>query len=124
MPDPTPHQPTDELRAQVEQMSSFGIPQENIARSIGISSPTLRKYYREELDTAEDKANGKVAGFLFTAASGDAITQGASYADCLRASMFWLKTRAGWKETDRLEHMGGTDSTLTIVKRIADAGRD
>jgi len=42
-----------------------GIPAEDIARVVGISPPTLRKYYRDELDTAMAKSNALVAESLF-----------------------------------------------------------
>ena len=99
MPDPTPHVPTGESRRQVSAMVAFGLPQDRIAAVIGISAPTLRKHYREEIDVADAKAQSMVAKYLFSAASGEALKTGASHADCLRAAMFWMKTRAGWKET-------------------------
>jgi hypothetical protein len=51
-----------------ETFSAFGIPQEDIARLIGITAPTLREHYREELDLGLLKANAKVAQNLFTIA--------------------------------------------------------
>ena len=90
-----PHVPTDQLRRQVEAMSSYGIPQDDISAVIGITPKTLRKYYRVELDTAEAKANAMVAGKL--------------YANCMSGKeasiFFWLKTRAQWKETVRNENI-------------------
>jgi len=102
----SPHEPTDRDRKTVESMAAYGVPQPDIAAVIGISHPTLRKYYADELATATSRANAKVAEFLYTAASGAALNRGASYADCTRAAMFWLKTRAQWRETERIEHSG------------------
>jgi len=57
----------------------------------------LRKHYREELDLGETKANAQVAGFLFNAAKNGNVT----------AQIFWLKTRAKWRETPvELKHSG------------------
>jgi hypothetical protein len=42
-----------------------GTPHERIAKAMGIGLSTLQKHYREELDTAADKANKAVAGTLF-----------------------------------------------------------
>ena len=56
---------------------------------VGINPKKLRKYYREELDLGETKANAQVAGFLFNAAKNGNLT----------AQIFWLKTRARWKGT-------------------------
>lgn len=98
-----PHEPTEETRGKVFALASFGVKREDIARFIDISEPTLLKYYPDELDKARIDRNSNVATFLYHSASGSAIKDGASYADCLRAAMFWLKTQGGWKETDRVE---------------------
>jgi len=94
------HQPTDDLIAQVEQLCSSGVTQEAIAQRIGICPKTLRLHYRETLDKSRARAHGKVQRFLFDAASGAALNDGASYSDCLRAAMFYLKTQCGWRETE------------------------
>jgi hypothetical protein len=91
------HQPDPSQRKQVEAMAAYGIPETDIARVIGIDPKTLRKCYREELDLGETKANAQVAGFLFTNARNGNVT----------AQIFWLKTRAGWRETPvELKHSG------------------
>ena len=82
------HLPTTGRRRQVETMSAYGIPHDDIARAIGITAPTLRKYYREQLDLGRIKATVQVAGFLFNAAKNGNVS----------ACIFWLKTRAGWSE--------------------------
>ena len=101
-----PHEPTDKTRAEVEALKSFGVPQEDIAGYIGIDRKTLAKHYREELDTAQTKANATVARFLYQAASGKALNEGANYADCVRAAMFWAKTRMQWRETSEDKTQG------------------
>lgn len=85
------HKPTAEQREQVEAMAGFGIPHDDIARVIGIESPTLRKHYRDELDQGQTKANTKVARNLFTIATGTGR-------EAVTAAIFWLKVRAGWSE--------------------------
>lgn len=97
------HSPTNDLRVRVKAYSAYGIPQENIARLIKISLPTLHKYYREELDTGMDEANAAVAQSLFRSA-----TKGSVAAMC-----FWMKTRAGWRETNRTEITGKDGSPLS-----------
>jgi hypothetical protein len=74
-------------------MSAYGIPEEDIARVVGIDPKTLRKHYRDELDLGATKANAQVAGYLFSAAKNGNVT----------AQIFWLKTRACWKEAP-VEH--------------------
>lgn len=107
-----PHAPTDKQRAEVAALKSFGVPLENIAEFIGIDRKTLSKHYAEELATAQMKANASVAKFLYSAASGAAMVNGATYADCLRSAMFWAKTRMGWKETTQFEHTS-PDGSMT-----------
>lgn len=99
MANPTPHEPTDQMRRMVESMSAYGIPQDKIATVIGIDAKTLRKYYRTELDTADVKANSKVAESLYRKATGDG-------AQSVTAAIFWLKTRAGWKDTSEVRLTG------------------
>ena len=55
------HVPSQKDRLAVEGMARYGAPQAHIAVVIGIDEKTLRKHYREELDTAAIKANAKVA---------------------------------------------------------------
>ena len=86
-----PHEPTPQTRAMVETFSAFGIPQDDIARVIGITPPTLREHYREEIDLGLIKANAKVAQNLFTIAC-KPTREG------LDAAKFWLRVRAGWSE--------------------------
>lgn len=86
-----PHEPTPQSRSMVETFSAFGIPHEDIARVIGITAPTLRLHYREELDLGSIKANAKVAQNLFTIAC-KPTREG------LDAAKFWLRVRAGWSE--------------------------
>lgn len=98
------HAPTVESRAQVSALYSYGITQEEIARFLNIDPKTLRLHYRDELDSAHVKANAKVGQFLFQNASGQTLANGATHSDCVRAAMFWAKTRMGWKETNVNEH--------------------
>jgi hypothetical protein len=66
--------------------------QSSIASVIGIDPKTLRKHYRDELDHGHVKANAKVAENLFRKATGEGR-------EAVTAAIFWLKARAGWKET-------------------------
>ena len=109
-----PHESTDQNRKVARALSAYGIPQDDIARRLGISKPTLAKYYQSDLDDGAMEANAKVGEFLFQAASGAAIKAGASHADCIRAAMFWGKTRMGWRETDRIEHTGKDGGPMQV----------
>jgi hypothetical protein len=91
-----PHEPTKATRDTVSLHALVGTPQETIASVLGIDAKTLRLHYRDELDHALAKANATIGGSLFNKAkSGDTAAQ-----------VFWLKTRAGFKETNRNEITG------------------
>jgi hypothetical protein len=91
------HKPDPAQRRQVEAMAAYGIPEDDIARVLSVDPKTLRKHYREELDLGETKANAQVAGYLFNAARNGNVT----------AQIFWLKTRAKWRETPlEVKHSG------------------
>ena len=118
------HEPSDQTRAEVAALASFGLPQEDIAAYIGVSHVTLRKYYGEQLKVSSIKANATVGKYLFSLASGQAIKNGATHGDCKAAAMFWAKTRMGWRETSHHDHTS-SDGTMTpapsqIVIQAAD----
>lgn len=87
-----PHEPTDKNRKLVLTLTGYGVTEVAVGRELGISVPTLTKYYRNELDCGVDKANAQVAQSLFLKATGDG-------SQSVSAAIFWLKTRAGWRET-------------------------
>jgi len=106
------HKPTEKTRAEIIALRSYGVPIKEVAAYIGIDDKTLYKYYRDELENSAIKANANVGKFLYQAASGQALTTGATYSDCVRAAMFWAKTRMGWKETNVQEHTGANGKDL------------
>ncbi len=93
------HKPDESRRRQVEALAGFGIPEAEIAGAIGIDPKTLRKHYRPELDHGHTKANARVAENLYRKATGEGR-------EAVTAAIFWLKTRAGWRETS-VHEVGG-----------------
>ena len=111
------HQPDSTTRRQVEAMAAYGVPEADIARVVGIDPKTLRKHYRDELDTGQIKANSKVAESLFRKATGEGPQS-------VTAAIFWLKTRARWKETVVSEVTHDAANPLkALMERIAQNGR-
>lgn len=102
--------PNEKDRAVVQALAAYGVPQEDIGKRIGISHVTLRKYYERELEMSGMEANSKVAETLYACAINPDPRHN-------NARFFWLKTRAGWRETDRLEHVGegGGPVVLKVV---------
>ena len=96
---------TPEARKLVESMAACGIPEVDIARVVvpgGIDPKTLRKHFREQLDTGHIRANATIAGRLYSEAMAGNIT----------AMIFWLKTRARWHET--LRHEGAEGGPIEL----------
>jgi len=100
------HEPTKPMRDTVTMHCMVGTPQSEIARILGIDEKTLRKHYRDEIDLATAKANATIGGALFNKAKGGDTT----------AMIFWLKTRAGWKE--KVEDPQKDDLETAINKLI------
>ena len=100
-----PFKPTDQQRRMVQAMSSFGIPQTEIAAVVQIDRSTLAKHFRMELDTATAQANARVAEMLYKrAVEGDT-----------RAAMFWLERRGGdeWRNKPVVQLVPG-DFTIDL----------
>ena len=104
------HVPTEETRARVEQFAAAGIRNEDIALYLGITRPTLDKYYKEELRIGTIKANTVIAQTLYQQAKDGNTT----------AAIFWLKTRAGWRETQKLEMSADVKAELSGKITLAD----
>ena len=99
---PPLHEPTPELRHIVQLHATIGTRQDDIANILGIDPKTLRLHYREELDLAAAKANAAIGGALFNKAKGGDTA----------AMIFWMKTRAGWREKQEIDHTS-SDGSMT-----------
>lgn len=101
------HKPNEENRKLVKTLSAVGTRYEDIAAKLDITDDTLRKHYRKELDEGRIEANASVAQTLFQQAKNGNTT----------AAIFWLKTRAQWRENDRLELTGANGGPIeTFIK--------
>lgn len=107
------HTPNSTSRRQVEAMAAYGVPEKDIARVLLVDPKTLRKHYRDELDTGHVKANSRIAESLYRKAMGDG-------AQSVTACIFWLKTRALWKETTVQEQTVTNLTPTLIVRQIID----
>ena len=103
-----PHLPDATTRNKVFMLSTVGTRHEDIATVLNISADTLTKYYKEELDKGRIEANASVAETLFKQAKEGNTT----------AMIFWLKSRAKWKETSQHEISGNPDGTPVEVKIV------
>jgi hypothetical protein len=106
------HVPTERDRQIVEAMASYGIPEPAIAALIGaegVSEPTLRKHYRRELDTAQDKLTAKLNESIVAQALGHPVLYD-EQGRVVRAEQkryfpaaAWLLKRQDYLEDRRLE---------------------
>lgn len=108
-PGKPPHEPSKATRELVKLHAMVGTPQPIIADLIEIDDKTLRKYYRRELDLSTHQANAQVGGALYNkAVKGDTA-----------AMIFWLKTRAGFREKAEEEKLTiDAAKTVTIVRAV------
>jgi hypothetical protein len=107
---------TDAMREEVQRLAGLGVPQDGIAKMINCDAKTLRKHCRDELDRGVAEAISIVSGCLFAKAKGGDVT----------AQIFWLKTRARWRECEARDHpIGGIDAESTSqVVFLPDNNRD
>ncbi len=106
---------TELHRKTVRKMSSFGITQDEIAQCLGIDPKTMRRHFRAELDEASTEANSKVAEALFNNATkkGNVIAQ-----------IFWMKTRARWRENHEPVDASANSGPVTkVVVEIQDPAK-
>ena len=96
------HIPTEKNRIVVHTMAGMGARPEKIAQKLKVSVHTLAKHYEDELTNGAEEANLMVAQSLFEIAT----DKKGPPAPRVQAAKFWLSCRAGWKETQTLEHTG------------------
>lgn len=101
-------EPTDAERKQVEAMSGYGLPIEQIAILVrgGIDADTLRKHFATELVAGKAKANSGVGRTLFQKAMGGDTA----------AMIWWSKTQMRWAETQKHELTGADGAPLEFTK--------
>jgi hypothetical protein len=105
------------VREKVRHLAGLGVAQDDIARIIQCSPKTLRKRCRDDLDRGVAEANAIVSGSLFAAAQGGNIA----------AQIFWLKSRARWRERDASDPRaanGDAEANSPVVLVLPDNGRD
>ncbi len=93
---------------QVESLAANGLTQEQIAAALGISESTLHKRKQENTEFTAAIKRGKAKGIaLVTNKLMESIKGGN-----MTGMIFFLKTQAGWKETNVQEHTGANGTAL------------
>ena len=99
---------------QVESLAANGLTQEQIASALGISERTLRSRKGEIADFADAIKRGKAKGIaLVTNKLMESIKGGN-----MTGMIFFLKTQAGWKETNVQEHTGADGKPIAHAVEI------
>jgi hypothetical protein len=105
-------EPTASERKQVEALSGYGLPIEQIAVLVrdGIHVDTLRAHFAQELVSGKAKANGQVGKTLFQKVMAGDTT----------AAIWWSKTQMRWAETQKHEVTGADGAPLEFreIKRV------
>jgi hypothetical protein len=78
--------------SKVEAMAGYGLSATDIACVLDLGVDELKAAYEKELASGQIKANARVAESLYRKAIGESR-------ESVTAAIFWLKTRARWKET-------------------------
>lgn len=94
-------------KEQVNMLLACGVEPEKAAAILGMPIENFRNSFAFEIETAEQLANAKVAKSLYRMATSGKHPQ---------ASIFWLKSRADWKETVDLS----VDTNITGFRFIED----
>ncbi len=138
------HAPTPGTQNKVELMAAVGSTQNHIARTLGITKPTLVKHYREELDYGMARANSQVASNLYEICMGrrtlhypsegpgkppKTIQEDVPVTTQRMACEFWLDRRFdGWQKREQRSLVGEGGGPVNVqarivVYRIPDNGR-
>jgi hypothetical protein len=102
------------LREKAAHLAGVGVPQEDIAKIVGCSAKTLRKRFPDELKRGAAEANAEIAGCLFAAAKAGNIA----------AMIFWMKTRARWREQPPANDRDADPGSNSEVLVLPDNNRD
>lgn len=81
-------QPTEDQRRQVKKMAAVGMPHDLVAEIIGITSKTLRKYFRRDLTRGDAEGKLRIASKLMQSVDAGNVT----------ARIYMAKMRLGWRE--------------------------
>jgi hypothetical protein len=99
--------------AKVEALAGFGLSAADIACVLAIDEEDLKATYAHELASSALKANARVAESLYRKAIGEGR-------ESVTAAIFWLKTRARWKEVSLHEHEAKAPMNVVIAWEASD----
>ena len=107
------YEPTDYDRNLVRNMAAAGLAQQTIQLCLPnapASYNTFMKVFKAEMVTSQHLVTAKAVSKLVTA-----LDAGEAWAIC-----FWLKTKAGFRETERREIVGEGGEPLKVTVEYTD----
>jgi hypothetical protein len=117
------HVPTDQTRALVALCQFANMTHEQAAHVVGVSEPTLRKHYAEELANGKAKMLARVVNNLYSNA-----TQTRDMKAANTAAIFILKQH-GWRDDGMSAQVkatqtatDGTEQVMTFTLKIGERG--
>jgi predicted DNA-binding transcriptional regulator AlpA len=110
---------TDEQRNELETLAAV-LNVEQIADYFGISRRVFYDIMERDEEVSAQYKKGKAKAVGFVAQN---LIQKARSGD-LGAQIFYLKTQAGWKETQRLEGAGNDGEHVHAYKWLSDEDED
>ena len=110
---------TDEQRSELETLAAV-LNVEQIADYFGISRRVFYDIMERDEEVSAQYKKGKAKAVGFVAQN---LIQKARSGD-LGAQIFYLKTQAGWKETQRLEGAGNDGEHVHAYKWLSDEDED
>lgn len=104
------HRPNKKRRDLVKSLVKYGVRHEYICDHLGITKPTLYKYYQKDIADARIFAHVQMGKSIYQRAiSGDTS-----------AAIFYAKTQMGWKETQVNEITGEDGDPIEISSSPAE----
>lgn len=102
---------TNKEREQVKALAGYGLTDLDIANVLGFSEATLQRRCGEELKKGRSLAKSAVTQTAYKMAVSGKVPA---------MTMFWLKTRCGWKEITVNELVGKDGQAIKMEKEKFD----
>lgn len=101
---------SDEKKAQVKKLASFGLTHREIGAILNVSADTIERHFKEELAAGKPQAIANVAQTLYKIAIGGNVA----------ACIFWLKAQGKWKEITEEKNITVNldNSKATLLKML------
>jgi len=107
---------TEKEIEQIEKMSGLGITLAQCAAIIGVSKKTIERRVKDQPELAVAIEKGKALALSEVAKT---AYQLATSGKCYPMTMFFLKCRGGWSETDAVDENQNKYKAPTSLTRVA-----